>query len=435
MSYDLHGDGRTFLRGGIGLFAGRPAFRWFDEVFVHTGLDAVDVRCDRTNVPAFVTDVDHQPTACARSEGVVAIAGPVNAFDPHFRFPRTLKVVLGADHRLPGGFVGTMDLLFSRGVDQLDLRELNLEPSTTVATGEANRPLYGTAVDHGLLEPVRASPAFGRVTQVRNADGDRSFSFTAQLQKHLAGGNELSASYTYTAARDLLSATEDGLDANLDAVVLDGSLDQRRLAPSAWGPAHRVTLMATTDLPLHFRLSVVYDGSSGTAFTYNVSGDANGDGYFGNDAIYVPIYGVPGGDIELVAENEAGDLVPAAASEYAKLNQFIEDERCLRQQRGHLLQRNSCRNPWGSRTDARFSRVFPAAHGRSLELSLDVFNVLHLIDPDWGLIHGVNATQLLEFVGYDVAARRGMYRRLEPATRAVVDGSQWRMQLGARVTY
>ena len=27
----------NFLRGGVGLFAGRPAFRWFDEAFVHTG--------------------------------------------------------------------------------------------------------------------------------------------------------------------------------------------------------------------------------------------------------------------------------------------------------------------------------------------------------------------------------------------------------------
>ena len=190
------------------------------------------------------------------------------------------------------------------------------------------------------------SPAFGRVTQVRNAHGDRSFSFTTQFQKHLAGGKELSASYTYTAARDLLSATEDGLDANLDAVILDGTLDHRHLAPSAWGPSHRVTLMATTDLPLQFRMTLFYDGSSGSAFTYSVDGDANGDGYLSNDAIYVPMNAAPGGDIELVVENEQGDMVPAPASEYAELNHFIEEEGCLRKQRGHLLHRNSCRNPW-----------------------------------------------------------------------------------------
>jgi hypothetical protein len=434
MSYDLHGDGRTFLRGGIGLFAGRPAYRWFDEVFVHTGLDVIEVRCDSTNVPRFVTDAGHQPSACRGLEGVTPIAGPVNVFDPAFRFPRTLKVAMGADHRLPGGFVGTVDLLLSRGVDQLDLRELNLLPSTTVAAGEANRPLYGTEGEDGLLKPDRLRHAFGRVTQVRNAHGDRSFSFTAQLQKHFAGGKQLSASYTYSAARDLLSATEDGLDANLDAVILDGTLDHRRLAPSAWGPSHRVTLMATTDLPLHFRMALFYDGFSGGAFTYGVDGDANGDGYY-NDAIYVPRTVAPGGDIELVIEDEQGALVPAPRWEYFKLNQFIQRERCLREQRGRLVRRNSCRNPWGATADARFSRVFPAADGRSLELSLDVFNFLHLIDPDWGLIRGVDYPALLQLAGYDAGAGRGIYRRLEPTTTAVIDGSQWRMQLGARCTF
>jgi hypothetical protein len=284
-----------------------------------------------------------------------------------------------------------------------------------------------------LLEPNRLSPAFGRITQVRNAHGDQSFSFTAQLQKHLAGGKELSASYTYTAARDLLSATEDGLDVNLDAVILDGTLDHRRLAPSAWGPSHRVTLMATADLPLRFRMALFYEGNSGGTFTYNVLGDANGDGY-NNDAIYVPRYAGPGGDIELLIRDEQGNLVPAPRSEYFKLNTFIQQERCLREQRGHLLKRNSCRNPWESYTDARFSRVFPAAQGRSIELSLDVFNFLHLIDPDWGLIHGVDDTPLLELMGYDATSGHGLYRRLERTT-GVIDGFQWRMQLGARYTF
>ena len=217
------------------------------------------------------------------------------------------------------------------------------------------------------------------------------------------------------------------MDANLDSVILDGTLDHRRLAPSAWGPSHRVTLMATTDLPLHFRMTLFYDGFSGSAFTYSVDGDANGDGYL-NDAIYVPLNAAPGGDIELVVENEQGDMVPAPASEYAELNHFIEEEGCLREQRGHLLQRNSCRNPWSASTDARFSRVFPAAHNRSLELSLDVFNFLHLVNPDWGLVHGVDSPQLLQLAGYDVTAGRGIYRRLPRTTRAVIDGSQWRMQ-------
>ena len=65
MSYDLHGNGQTFLRGGVGLFTGRPAYRWFNQVYAHTGLDAIERACsDSANVPPFTTDVPrHQPRA------------------------------------------------------------------------------------------------------------------------------------------------------------------------------------------------------------------------------------------------------------------------------------------------------------------------------------------------------------------------------------
>jgi hypothetical protein len=435
VNYDLHADGRMVLRGGVGLFAGRPAYRWFNEVYAHTGLDAVTVSCDSTNVPAFTRDVDRQPIACAGGPNASPVAGPVNVFDPAFRFPRSLKIAVGADKRLPGGFVGTVDLLYSRGVNQLDLRELNLLPPDAVAFGEADRVLYGTLGDDGSAAPNRVSNAFERVTQVRNGRGDRSFSLTGQLQRHFAGGKELAISYTYTSARDLLSASEDGLDANLDAVALDGSLERRRLAPSIWSVPHRVTLLATADLPLHFRLTLFYTGQSGTPFTYGVEGDANADGYR-NDAVYVPLVAAPGGDIRLVAEDEQGQLGPAPASDYADLDHFIEQQGCLRGQRGHLLRRNSCRNPWTNNVDAHFSRVFPAAGARSLEFTLAVFNLMHLLNARWGQLRGVDDTPLLGLAGYDAAEGRGLYRFLPRTPRSIdFDGSRWRMQLGTRVTF
>ena len=435
VSYDLSGNGRTLLRGGLGLFTGRPAYRWLNEVYAHTGLDAVFVDCDSTNVPAFTRDVHRQPTTCAAGGDLSPVAGPVNVFDPGFRFPRALKVAVGADHRLPWGFVGTVDLLFSRAVNQLDLRDLNLTAPEAEAFGEAGRLLYGTIGDDGLATPNRRSPAFGRVIEVRNGSGDRSFAVTAQLQKHFDGGKEFGLSYTYTSARDRLSASEDGLDGNLDAVVLDGSLEGRRLAPSVWSVPHRVTLLATTDLPLRFRMTLFYQGASGGPFTYSVDGDPNADGYL-NDPMYVPVDAAPGGDIELVVDDDQGQLIPAPPSVYAELDRFIEQQPCLSSQRGRVLRRNSCQNSWTNLVDARLSRIFSRGGGRSLELTLDVFNVLHLLDADWGLIRGVDDTPLVQLAGYDAAHGRGIYQFLRRTTRSVdSDASRWRMQLGARISF
>ena len=434
LSYDLAGSGGTYLRGGIGLFAGRPAYRWFNEVYTHTGLEAVEVHCAAGDVPPFVTDPTRQPVGCGASGGVSPVAGPVSVFDPEFRFPRSLKIAIGADHRLPWGLVGTLDLLYSRAVNQFDLRELNLEGPVGSATGEADRPLYGTFLEDGTSSPARRTEAFGRVIQVRNAKGDRSISFTAQLQKRFGNGRELSVSYTHTTARDLLSATEDGLDGNLDAVIIDGTLERRRRAASAWSIPHRVLLLATTDLPLRFRLTLLYEGSSGGPFTWGVEGDANADGY-ADDPVYVPAHPVPGGDVSLVVEDAEGQLLPAAPSVYAELARVINEQSCLRAQRGRLLQRNSCRNPWTSRTDARFSRLFATGGSRSLELTLDVFNLLHLLDAEWGVIHGVDDPRLLRLVRYDPAAGRGIYQFLRRAPRAAdTESSRWRMQLGARLS-
>lgn len=434
-SYDLHGDGTTFLRGGIGWFVGRPAYRWFNEVFAHTGLDAIELTCDSTNVPTFVTDTRRQPTECADTSGASTVAGPVSVFDPGFRFPRSLKLAVGADRRLPWGMVGTLDLLYSRGVNQLDIREVNLMPAGVVAVGEDNRPLYGSVASDGTPSPTRRSADFRRVTQVGNAKGDQSFALTAQLQKPLAGGQELALAYTFTRARDLLSATDDQLDANLDGVVLDGTLERRRLAPSAWSVPHRITLLAALDLPLRFRLTLFYEGRSGAPFTYRVQGDVNADGY-DNDAVYVPLDATPAGDVRLVVDDALGNPVAAPASAYEELDRFIRSDGCLRAQRGRLLRRNSCRTGWTNAADARFARIFPTARGQSLELTLDVFNLLHLLNGGWGVVRAVQDTPLLELAGYDAAGGRGIYRWLRPTTPAVdPDGSRWRMQLGARYTF
>jgi hypothetical protein len=430
-NYDLAGDGTTFVRGGIGLFAGRPPYKWFVAVDAHTGLEAITLVCTGDSAPAFTIDPANQPTSCAG--GIIPSQPLVNVFDPAFRFPRNLKLALGADHRLPWGMVGTIDLLYTRAVNQYDLVDLNLEPPAAVAVGEGNRLLYGTVDSLGAGTPSRRSANFGPVIQVRNARGNQAISITAQLQKRFANGTEIGASYTYGRSRDRLSASADDTEGDVDFTSLDGSLGHRRITTSLWDVPHRVTLLATTNLPLGFRMSLFYEGRSGGPFTYGISGDANADGLLGDDIVYLPHDSRPGGDVSLaVFDKSTGDLVPAPAAEYQRLDRFILGESCLREQRGRIMRRNSCRSPWTNNTEARLSKIFPTFGGHSLELSLDVFNLLHLLDHDWGLVRR-SEDRLLELVGYEPANGRGVYRLLDANGRLVdFDASRWRMQLGAR---
>jgi hypothetical protein len=435
LNYDLTGEGSTFLRGGIGLFEGRPAYKWFVEVDAHTGLEAYYLDCRGEGVvPPFAIDPANQPTTCA--SGIIRPIPLVNVFDPAFRFPRNLKLALGADHRLPWGMVGTLDFLYTRAISQYDLIDLNLQPPLAVATGEGDRPMYGVVDSLGQAKASRRSEAFGPVMQVRNARGNRAFSITAQLQKRFPNGTELGASYTYGRSRDRLSASEDNTDGDFGGTPLDGTLERRRVTTASWEVPHRITLLATTNLPLGFRMSLFYEGLSGGPYTYTIDGDANADGFSGNDIVYVPADARPGGDVTLATRDEEGHLVPASRFTYQKLDGFIRRERCLRAQRGTLMRRNNCRNPWVNNTNARFSKLFPALHGHTVELSIDVFNLLHLVDSDWGEVRGIEQTSLLRLIGHDPVQSRGIYAVQIPRFRVLdVDASRWRMQLGARYSF
>ena len=99
------------------------------------------------------------------------------------------------------------------------------------------------------------------------------------------------------------------------------------------------------------------------------------------------------------------------------------------------MRRNSCRSPWSSHTDERFSRLFQTLQGHTLELTLDIFNLAHLLDADWGLVRASD-DRLFDLVGFDPVRRRGTYHLLNPARSFLLqDASRWRMQLGARYTF
>jgi hypothetical protein len=84
--------------------------------------------------------------------------------------------------------------------------------------------------------------------------------------------------------------------------------------------------------------------------------------------------------------------------------------------------------------------VFGAGKGHTLELITDVFNVLNLLDEDWGVqrlgFSVLGSVQMLYLSGYDQANQRGMYRVIPVDLRARdFEATRWRLQLGARFTY
>jgi hypothetical protein len=331
--------------------------------------------------------------------------------------------------------------------------DVNLTPTGQRLAGEGGRIMYGTVDSNGVATEHRPAAEFASVVRQGNAAGGRYASVAVSLTAPVGRGGSVSAAYSYSEARDRMSVpgglgiSFSGLGVAADAIggtALDGTLEHRRLARSVYDVPHKLRLSGTVEAPWRTSVSFIYEGASGSPFTYVVNGDINADGFgvqrFGqisNDPVYVPARAGAGASVALVND----DRTPASPAEYARLAQYIDLEPCLRRSRGALMGRNTCRNPWQSRLDLRLARSTALGAGHAVELSLDLFNVAHLLNRRWGLVRrtadfGLEEVPLVRLAGFDEQGGRGVYQLSLP-DRAKVDGeaSRWRMQLGARYVF
>jgi len=114
-------------------------------------------------------------------------------------------------------------------------------------------------------------------------------------------------------------------------------------------------------------------------------GDMNGDGITGNDLLYVPKDARNPSEMIFQDETVSGQFI-SAATQAQQFEQFINGQPCLRDHRGEILPRNSCRTPWQNNMNMTLEQSLPTVYGKTLSVRLDVFNFLNLIDHDWGKV-------------------------------------------------
>jgi outer membrane receptor for ferrienterochelin and colicin len=433
---DASGNGSTVVRGGVGIFTGRPAYVWLSNAYVGTGLETVTLTCVGANVPAFpsgtsAADLASQPTACAGG-GAPSLprANPVY-FDPNFRFPQSFRAALGLDHQLPKGIIGTLDFLYTSNRNSLYIQDNNLVEDAALS-GEG-RYLYGTFNPAtGSASKNTVTSGIGNALFHRNINGGNSVSITAQLSKSFSNGLSFNAGYTYAKTKDIYSLTSSIAFSNYQFASVDGSLFDRNVTTSSFDVPHKITISGTANLPYHSQFSLIYQGFSGTPYGWTVGSDVNGDGISGNDLPYVP-------------SADGSDITLADPTQLADLNAFIDGQDCLSSSRGHILARNSCRNPWSNLVNTRLATSLPLMSGHAVELSWDIFNVLNMFDNEWGAFKQVSGFEVgpsfLRSVGYDVANNRPIYNFSPPAADQIVktvrgpNSSRWRMQFGAKYSF
>ncbi len=431
LNYDVFGDASTVLRGGVGIFTGRPAYVWVSNAYTGTGLATAEFTCRASsgNLPGFTLDPAVQPDACVGGGAPSPPKSTPAFFDEDFKFQQNLKAAIGLDRQLPWNMVGTVDLVYTKWTNSLYIEDINLAGPQGLVLGEGGRVTYGVP---GSGTPVRRSDAYDAALRHSNKSEDRSYQATFQLQKRFSDNLEFNAGYTYSNAKDVMALTSSIAFSNYGFATLDGSIADRNLTTSSFDRPHKVTISGTIQLPARFSASLFYIGTSGTPYAYVVNGDINSDGVGGTNREFNDLFYVPTG---------AGDftVAPTSSATYADLEQYISTERCLTTQRGRVMERNSCRNPWFNLLNARISWTVPTVRAQELTLRFDIQNVLNLLDEDWGLqkeTSSFEGQQIVRMRAWDAANQRGSYDITLPTRdRLNSNLNRWAMQLGASYSF
>ena len=421
----------TQLRAGAGIFTGRPAFSWLANAFQNNGQAVTTLVCRGDETPAFDPS-GPAPTECVGGPESGESLPIINYFDPDFHFPQDLRSLVALDQRLPGGVVLSLSWMENRALRQIFISNDNLRSHTsegepeegfTGGFGFATRHVWGRPVlgrGEQLWEGGRINELFGPVLRVGNRRGNYSYAATVELAKDFGDALALRAGYSLTRSADLQDLLSIDITSNFGTTPVNLDPNDPPHQKSRFDRPHKVVASAQSRILPGLggtEISVLYVGQSGVPYSYVYAADVNGDGFPGrrtstlaNDLVYIP---------ELLSG------LPTTIANGILWGTLVEEEECLRDQVIRIMARNTCETPWSNRVDLRVSQNV-RTRGLSGEVTLDLLNVLNLIDPSQGIVHIANPVVKVFHVRRRAVPGQGIGGASVPELYAWYAGGLWR---------
>lgn len=388
-NYDIQGDGKQQVRGGTGLFTGRFPFVWIGN----------------------------------------QVANPDFFFycvtNPNFKFPQVWRTNIGYDHKFGDNWTATLDVIYTKDINAVMVRNYGLRTPSGRLAGVDNRPIYLAADRAQVFGPTNAYV-------VTNTDLGYTFNFTPQLTKTWANASVM-VGYNFLDAKDAASIdaeiSSDAYDRNPANVL---NTNHAELAPSLYGNRHRFIASATKRFrygKMGTTVSMFGELAQGGRFSYTYSGDINNDGSALNDLMYIPT------DAQIDEMAFSGD----AAAQRQAFKAFIAQDDYLSDNRGAYATKYAALSPWYGRLDLRILQDFFFAKKQSVQLSIDVLNLGNLLNSNWGVRQFASQTGLLQPVGVAVADGVPTYSFDQAQTSTYYTdfslASRWQLQVGLRYSF
>jgi hypothetical protein len=400
-NWDVFNDKTTQIRGGVGIFTGRMPLVWFSNQFSNTGREFIRINQTTGLQPGLFTPFADSLRIAGQFGLAATATTTVNVNTSDFKLPQTVRYNLAVDQKIAGDFYFTGEFVYSNNRNEPFYSDLNLQteaPAAPIGTATSDiggRPVYGTfaantAANPRGTTPFRRDTRFVNAIALSNVSDGYAYLLTAELKKTtgLVTGN---FAYTFGESKDRNSLSSSVAVSNWEFNYVPGNPNNAPLATSLWEVRHR--LLASLNWNFNVieggatTVSLVYVGQTGQPYSFIYDGDVNADGSLGNDLIYVPRSASNVNEIQL-GGLVGGNFVanPQMQSDFEK---YINNNDALSGARGRIIGRNEAREPWRNRLDLSIGQSISTFGKQSLELRLDVINILNLIDNTAGRVQSV----------------------------------------------
>ncbi len=394
-TWDVFGNDRVNLRGGTGLFTGRMPLVFLTNmpsnagmyqnvaaISTATGLVADPLlaefkgpmlMADELLAKMHELDPKRFPLEITPKDGM--LPKTVQAVDPNFSMPRVWKSSLALDLSLPTSFPVTLtgEFIFNKTIDAVFLTNPNIKPISGYSryNGIDNRHVY----------PANFKYTGTDAYYLVNTDEGYGYQASVQLNAQPTKNLSINAAYTRSVAKEI----SDMPGSNAESAYT--------YTPTVEGPNNIKLHNAYNTTPDRAFVSVSYkDGGDnsyslfyeafrgGYNYSYMSVNDLNNDGY-NYDLIYVP------------TKEEIDQMRFDKVDDRERFWDYVNNDPYLSSIKGQYAEAYSVYSPWVNRLDFRYTHDFKVKVGNNtntLQLSLDVKNILNLVNSDWGVMKYMN---------------------------------------------
>ncbi|WP_235183557.1 hypothetical protein [Cellulophaga geojensis] len=433
LTYNLKGENKDVFKLGGGVFSAQPHYYAQVNNIQNSGtlLGAIDVTGSNVPTPDFPSYRNNPNTVPGVPAGVTPFS-TINAVGKDFEVPTTYKANLSYTHFFGSKYSLGFNALFSHTKNNYTYQEANLvkEPYFVTEQGREVFVPANTITENGSTDwkNSRISDQVGR-TLVMTSDGVLdNLAFVLEGSAQIGKDGYLNASVTFNRSKD--NSSYNCCVANT-STFLPVSGDPRDLN-YGFADNHfdtKLVVNGATPTWKGFTLGAKVIGQGGTRYTFKVNSNtsANGDFNLSNDVAYIFDPNDPSTPQSIIDS----------------YNQILNDpetpdgfKEYLKDSYGGFAERNGGKNPFSAVVDLRLQKRFETKNKKQgLELSMDIFNFANMLNKDWGQSHNFGNRNLMRITGFDQTNQNYDYSVQTSSGTEPINGTPWRLQLGARYTF